>query len=53
MSLTFANKLTICRVLTVPFFIATVLYYSPDQDYLRFMALGIFLFAVVLDILDG
>lgn len=53
MSLTFANKLTICRVLAVPFFIATVLYYSPDQDYLRFVAMGIFLFAVVLDILDG
>ncbi len=53
MSLTFANKITICRILAVPFFIATVLYYSPQRDHLRYTALGIFLFAVISDVIDG
>lgn len=53
MSLTFANKITICRILAVPFFIATVLYYSPARDHLRYVALGVFLFAVISDVIDG
>lgn len=53
MSLTFANKITICRILAVPFFIAAILYYSPQRDYLRYFALGVFLFAVVSDVIDG
>lgn len=53
MPLTLANRLTIGRFLLVPFFIGTVLYYSPEQDYLRFVALGIFLVASILDVLDG
>ena len=43
MGLTFANKVTIGRILAVPFFIAAVLYYSPERDYLRYVALGVFL----------
>ena len=53
MALTFANKVTIGRILIVPFFIATVLYYSPDRDYLRLVALGIFLVGVISDVIDG
>ena len=53
MALTFANKITICRIVLVPFFIAALLYYSPEKDYLRYLALGIFLFAVVSDVIDG
>ncbi len=53
MALTFANKVTIGRILIVPFFIATILYYSPERDYLRFLALGFFLLAVVSDVIDG
>lgn len=53
MALTFANKITIVRILAVPFFIATVLYYSPQRDYFLEVALGIFLFAVVSDVIDG
>ena len=53
MSLTFANKITLCRILAVPFFIATILYYSPERDFLRYIALGIFLFAVISDAVDG
>ncbi len=53
MSLTLANKITIARILAVPFFITAVLYYSPAQDYFRYVALGVFLFAVISDIVDG
>ena len=53
MALTFANKITVCRIVAVPFLIATILYYTPAQDYLRFVALGIFLFAVISDAVDG
>jgi len=52
-ALTFANKITVCRIVAVPFFIATVLYYAPQNDHLRLVALGIFLFAVVSDAVDG
>jgi CDP-diacylglycerol--glycerol-3-phosphate 3-phosphatidyltransferase len=53
MSLTFANKVTIGRILLVPFFIATVLSFSPERPYLRWVALSLFLIAVISDIIDG
>ena len=53
MTLSFANRVTICRILAVPIFIVTVVYYSPDKEYLRLLALGIFLVAVISDIIDG
>lgn len=49
----FANKISTFRILSVPFFIASLIYYSPQKDYLRFMALGIFLLAVFSDAVDG
>ncbi len=48
-----ANKITILRILLTPVFIGTVLYYRPEHDYLRFIALGVFVIAVVTDALDG
>ena len=53
MSLTFANKVTIFRILSVPVFIASVLYYNPQKDFLRFISLGIFSLAVISDVIDG
>ncbi len=53
MALTFANKVTVGRILLVPFFIATVLYLSPEREYLRWVSLGLFLTAVISDIIDG
>ena len=53
MGLTFANKITVCRILAVPFFISAVLYYSPEREYFRRLAMGIFLFAVISDFIDG
>lgn len=53
LTLNFANKITICRILAVPFFITVLLYYSPERDYLRYAALGIFLLAMISDVFDG
>ena len=53
MGMTFANKITIFRILSVPFFLTALLYYTPQKDYLRFIALGIFLLAIISDAVDG
>lgn len=48
-----ANKITTFRFLVIPFFVGAILYYSPQRDYLRFVALAIFMLAVLSDGLDG
>ncbi|MBU4305919.1 MAG: CDP-diacylglycerol--glycerol-3-phosphate 3-phosphatidyltransferase [Candidatus Omnitrophica bacterium] len=48
-----ANWISIFRVLLIPFFISAIVYYSPEKDYLRFVAVAIFLTAVVSDGVDG
>jgi len=53
MALTFANKVTVGRILIVPFFIATVMYISPQHGYFRWLALALFMAAVISDIIDG
>lgn len=47
------NKISILRILLVPFFVASLLYYRPQQDGLRFVALAIFVLAVLTDMVDG
>lgn len=49
----FANKISIFRILSVPFFIASLLYYSSSREYLRFVALFIFTLGVISDAVDG
>ncbi|MBU3958636.1 MAG: CDP-alcohol phosphatidyltransferase family protein, partial [Candidatus Omnitrophica bacterium] len=49
----FANKISTFRILSVPFFISSLVYYSPQRDYLRFVALGIFILGVLSDMVDG
>ncbi|MDD4899174.1 MAG: CDP-alcohol phosphatidyltransferase family protein [Candidatus Omnitrophica bacterium] len=49
----FANKISTFRILTVPFFIACLIYYSPEREYLRLLALVIFVLAVISDAVDG
>lgn len=48
-----ANKISTFRILCVPFFIASLIYYTPQREYLRFVALGIFVLGVVSDAVDG
>jgi len=49
----FANKISTFRILSVPFFIASLIYYSADRGYLKFIAFGIFLLGVISDVVDG
>ncbi len=49
----FANKISTFRILSVPFFIACLVYYNTQRDYLRFWALLIFILAVISDAVDG
>lgn len=53
MALTFANKVTVGRILIVPFFIAAVMYISPQRMFFRWIALVLFMAAVISDIIDG
>ena len=53
MPLTFANIMTVVRILSVPFFISSVVYYNPAEDYIRYITLAIFAFAVFTDLIDG
>lgn len=49
----FANKISTFRIISVPFLIASLIYYSPQRPYLRFIALGIFILGVISDAVDG
>ncbi|PIP18859.1 MAG: CDP-diacylglycerol--glycerol-3-phosphate 3-phosphatidyltransferase [Candidatus Omnitrophica bacterium CG08_land_8_20_14_0_20_41_16] len=48
-----ANKISTFRILSVPFFIASMAYYSQERNFLRFWALSIFILAAVSDAADG
>jgi CDP-diacylglycerol--glycerol-3-phosphate 3-phosphatidyltransferase len=49
----FANKITLFRIISVPFFVACLVFYTPAKAYLRYLALAIFLLAIVSDVIDG
>lgn len=49
----FANKVSLFRILSVPFFIACLIYYCASKEYLRSVALCIFILAVISDAVDG
>jgi CDP-diacylglycerol--glycerol-3-phosphate 3-phosphatidyltransferase len=52
----FANKISTFRIVSVPFFVACLVYYGQDiysREYLRYAALGIFLLGVLSDAVDG
>ena len=48
-----ANKLTVLRIVLVPFFLTCVIYYQPTKDCFRLIALAIFCLAVLTDFIDG
>ncbi|MBU0547709.1 MAG: CDP-alcohol phosphatidyltransferase family protein [Candidatus Omnitrophica bacterium] len=48
-----ANKISTFRILSVPFFIACLVYYTPERQFLRILALVIFILGVISDGLDG
>lgn len=48
-----ANKISIFRILLVPGIVASLIYYHPDRDWLRFVALGLFVVGTASDAIDG
>ncbi len=48
-----ANKISTFRILSVPFFIACLVYYAPERQFLKDLALIIFILGVISDGLDG
>jgi len=48
-----ANKISTFRILSVPFFIACLVYYNPERQFLKNLALTIFILGVISDGLDG
>lgn len=47
------NKLTILRVIMIPFFVLVLLYNGGENQTLRYMAAAIFIVASLTDMLDG
>jgi CDP-diacylglycerol--glycerol-3-phosphate 3-phosphatidyltransferase len=48
-----ANKISIFRLLLVPGVVASLVYYHPERDWLRFLALGLFVIGIASDAVDG
>ena len=48
-----ANKISIFRILLAPCLVASLVYYDPSRDGLRYLSLALFLVGVVSDAVDG
>ena len=49
-----ANKLSLFRILLVPGFVASLLYYRPGElEWLRYLAVTLFIIGVLTDAVDG
>ena len=53
MGISLASKVSLFRLLLIPFFLGCLLYYRPGQEGLRYAALGLFLAGVLSDAVDG
>lgn len=47
------NFLTLLRILFTPIFFTLLVSYTPEKEYLRWLAFGVFFSASILDALDG
>ena len=52
-SMSLANKISLMRILLVPLFAASLLYYSPLHDELRYVSFALFLIGMATDAIDG
>lgn len=48
-----ANQITLFRILLVPGIVASLIYYDPSRDGLRWVTLGLFVLGVISDAVDG
>jgi len=47
------NKITLIRILAIPCFVVCLMYYEVQREYFSYIALAIFVLAVVTDAIDG
>jgi CDP-diacylglycerol--glycerol-3-phosphate 3-phosphatidyltransferase len=47
------TKITIGRILAVPFFVSCIVYYTPEAVYFKWLAIALFFIASLSDALDG
>ena len=48
-----ANRISVFRILLVPGIIASLVYYHPSRDALRFLTLILFALGIASDAIDG
>ncbi len=53
LAMSIPNQLTITRIFLAPCMVGCLVYYHPERDWLRLLALGIFTFGMLTDALDG
>ncbi len=51
--MTLANKITIARLCSIPFLLTAIAMYTQEADYLRWVAVGLFIAAAISDGVDG
>jgi cardiolipin synthase len=51
--MSFADKLSILRILLIPLFVSLLFYFNQERLYLRYIVLVVFVIAVLSDFLDG
>ena len=51
--MTLANKITIARLCSIPILLGVIAMYSQEDDYLRWVAVAIFIAAAISDGIDG
>ena len=51
--LSLANKVSVFRILLVPCIVASLVYYQPERDNLRYLSLALMAVAILSDALDG
>ena len=53
LSMSFANKISLSRILVIPFFIGALFYYDIHHIYMKWVTVSIFCFAMFTDFIDG
>ncbi len=51
--MSFADKVSLLRILLIPLFISLLFYYNASRPYLKYIIVGIFSLAVLTDFFDG